>query len=466
MQLDGIPARTSLLVAILAVVSITVGLGTADSHASRTVARPHDTNARPATPSRKSRGRTSTGKRTSGRSKCVAVTTRRGHGAKAERKHRTATKRCPKKPNKRKGSLSGAQRSSGQGGSPPGSSSGPAPATGKEAPTEVVSPGGSADDGPPRFFSPSSFWNEPVAADAPLDPSSEEIVGTFDAEITHGEETGSTPYTTISTTDYSVPVYTVPAGQPTVPVALKNSTSMPALARAWSEVPLPANAQPAVGTDGFLVLWQPSTDRLWEFWRLVHATEGWYASFGGAMQNVSSNPGVYGPEAWPGAKGGWGASSCSLSLVGGLITLEDLQRGAINHALMLSIPNVRAGVYSSPAQRTDGKSSDPLALPEGAHLRLDPSLNLAALHLPRLTSMIAEAAQRYGILVCLTGGPNVGFYGQDPTPTGTNPYTGPNGYFEGKQPNQLMASFPWKHLQLLKMELHRNGSRRQRRSRR
>ena len=39
------------------------------------------------------------------------------------------------------------------------------------------------------------------------------------------------------------------------------------------------------------------------------------------------------------------------------------------------------------------------SLPEGAHLRLNPNLNLAALHLPRLTLMIAEAAQRYGIFV-------------------------------------------------------------------
>jgi hypothetical protein len=313
--------------------------------------------------------------------------------------------------------------------------------------------------GPFRFFSGSSFWNKPLAADAPLDPSSGAIVGALDTEIAHGKETGGAPHTTISTTSYSVPIYTVPANQPTVRVALKSSRSRSALARAWSKVPLPANAQPAAGTDGFLVVWQPSTDRLWEFWRLVHGAEGWYAGFGGAMQHVSSNPGVYGPKAWPGAKAGWGASSCSLSLVGGLITLEDLQRGQINHALSLSLPNVRAGVYSSPAQRTDGKSSDPLALPEGAHLRLHSSLNLAALHLPRLTLMIAEAAQRYGIFVCLTGGLNIGFYGQDPTPTGTNPYLGPGGYFEGKPPSQLMALFPWNHLQLLKMKLHRNGSR-------
>jgi hypothetical protein len=223
-----------------------------------------------------------------------------------------------------------------------------------------------------------------------------------------------------------------------------------------SAVPLPAEAKPAAGTDGFLALWQPSTDRLWEFWRLVKGAAGWSTGFGGAMQNVSSSLGVYGPEAWPGATSSWGASSSSLTLLGGLITLEDLQQGQINHALMLSIPNPRKGVYASPAKRTDGTSESPLALPEGAHLRLAPSLDLAALHLPKLTLMIARAAQSYGIFVVLRGA-NVGFYSQDPTPTGTNPYTGAAGYFEGKTPEELMGVFPWKHLQLLKMQLHTGG---------
>ena len=151
------------------------------------------------------------------------------------------------------------------------------------------------------------------------------------------------------------------------------------------------------------------------------------------------------------------SSASSLSIVGGLITLEDLERGQINHALAMAIPDPRAGVYASPAQRTDGKSTNPLSLPEGAHLRLAPS-RFAALHLPRLTLMIAEAAQRYGIFV-RDRLAHVTFYGQDPPPTGTEPVRRPHGYFEGKSSNQLLASFPWSHLQLLKMELHRNRRR-------
>jgi hypothetical protein len=306
---------------------------------------------------------------------------------------------------------------------------------------------------PFRFFAPTSFWNRPLSANAPLDPSSSATVSAFDGEIAQEEEARHGPW--INTTSYSVPIYTVPANQPTVNVALEPSLTAPALQSAWSAVPLPSNARPAAGTDSALVVWQPSTDRLWEFWRLSQTGAGWEASWGGAMQQVSSNAGVYGPEAWPGAKAWWGSSASSLSIVGGLITLEDLERGQINHALSMAIPKVRAGVYSAPAQRDDGKSAEPISLPEGAHLRLDPKLNLAALQLPRLTLMIAEAAQRYGIFVRDRGG-NVCLFAQDPRPTGTEPYTGSGGYFEGKYPSQLLAAFPWSHLQLLELQLHKN----------
>jgi hypothetical protein len=256
----------------------------------------------------------------------------------------------------------------------------------------------------------------------------------------------------INTTSWSVPIYTVPADQAMVHVKLVNATA-PALQSAWSSVPLPSDAQPAAGTDKHLVVWQPSTDRMWEFWRLEKTSEGWQASWGGAMDDVSANRGVYGPEAWPSAATTWGGSASSLPVAGGLITLEDLEKGEINHALAISVPNTRWDAYASPAQRTDGSSTEAFSLPEGAHLRLDPSLNLASLHLPRLTLMLAEAAQRYGIFVRDTAS-DLAFYAEDPTPTGSNPYAGSHGYFEDKSPAQLLASFPWGHLQLLKMELH------------
>jgi hypothetical protein len=307
---------------------------------------------------------------------------------------------------------------------------------------------------PFRFFSPTSFWNEVVPAGAALDPSSASVVAALDREIFRAQEEKKGP--TVNTTAWSVPVYTAAAGQAKVKVSLEDASKAPALQAAWDAVPLPADARPAAGTDKHLVVWQPSTDRLWEFWHLEKTSGGWQAAWGGAMEKASLDPGVYGPEAWPGATRWWGASASSLSIAGGLITLEDLERGQINHALAIAIPLPRGEAYSAPAQRTDGWSTAPTSIPEGAHLRLEPSLDLAALKLPPFTLMLAEAAKRYGIVVRDTAG-RVAFYAQDPIPTGSNPYVGAAGYFDGETPQELLATFPWRHLQLLSMELHSAG---------
>ncbi len=168
------------------------------------------------------------------------------------------------------------------------------------------------------------------------------------------------------------------------------------------------------------------------------------------MQDVSSNPGVYGSEAWPSAQTWWGALGL-LSIAGGLITskISNGDRSTM-HWRWRSL--TRGGVYASPAERTDGKNTEARRLPEGAHLRLEPNLNLAALHLPRLTLMIAEAAQRYGIFVRDTGanGPTTG---RTRFPPGPNRTPGRRLLRRESAP-RLLASFPWSELELLKMELH------------
>lgn len=301
-----------------------------------------------------------------------------------------------------------------------------------------------------RFFSPAGFWNAVVPRDAEVDARSTELVSALASEVAAEEPGKDGPW--ISTTRFSVPVYRVPADQPLVPVRLPGHPADGALRAAWRKVPLPAGAVPAAGTDKHLVVWQPHTDRLWEFWRLERIGSGWSAGWGGAMDDVSSDPGAYNRHAWPGAQPWWGASASSLSIAGGLITFADLEAGVINHALAISLPEIRAGVYALPARRSDGTSTSLTALPEGAHLQLDPRLDIRALQLPRLTRMIAEAAQRYGIFV-RDGAADVTFYAQDPTPTGADPYAGPGGYFEGQTPIELLSRFPWRYLRLLRMRL-------------
>jgi hypothetical protein len=71
--------------------------------------------------------------------------------------------------------------------------------------------------------------------------------------------------------------------------------------------------------------------------------------------------------------------------------------------------------------------------------------------------MIAEAAQRYGLVVRDKGGA-VTFYGEDPAPTGANPYYGADGFYRGQDPRQVLSRFPWDKLQLLRMDMRSNSS--------
>jgi hypothetical protein len=306
-----------------------------------------------------------------------------------------------------------------------------------------------------RFFAPASFWNTRLERNQQLDPQSTELVAAFASEVQTEAEKGHQPW--INTTDYSVPVYKVPRYQPTLQVKLASQYHAPALQAAWRRVPLPPDASPSEGSDGNLVVYQPSTDRLWEFWRLRSEGSRWEASWGGAIHDVSHSSGAYGPKAWAGAKPWWGSSASSLSIAGGLITFADLHAGRIDHALALAIPTVRRGVFASPARRSDGTALSPLALPEGAHLRLDPGLDLEALNLPPLTLTIARAAKHYGIFVRDRAGVTH-FFAQGPSSLPGNPYLGEEGFFEGMTPGELLAFFPWPHLQVLPMKLHAHDS--------
>ena len=136
-------------------------------------------------------------------------------------------------------------------------------------------------------------------------------------------------------------------------------------------------------------------------------------------------------------------------MIGGTILLDELKAGRIDHALAINLPAPRAGIFAWPAQRTDG-TGPPTALPEGAHLRLDPTVDVGSLHLPKLTRMIARAAQRYGFVVRDQTHHGISLLGEVPTRPSRQPY---RKYFRGKTPGQLLANFPWSRLQVLPMHL-------------
>ena len=300
-----------------------------------------------------------------------------------------------------------------------------------------------------QLFAPTSFWKQRVPNTTSLDPNSGVLVAALVAEVQREHAAAIGPW--IGVGSGSTPVYRVPRGQPRVRVRLESTALRGgrALQRAFASVPLPPDAKPAPGTDRHLTVWQPSSDRLWEFFGARHAANGWHAQWGGAMRRVSKNPGYYTRAAWPGATRNWGATASSLPVIGGTMLLDELKTGRIDHALAINLPAPRAGMFAWPAQRTDG-TGPPTALPEGARLRLDPTVDLSSLHLPKLTRMIARAAQRYGFVVRDQTHHGISLFGEVPTHAPGSAY---GRYFKGRTPGQLLANFPWDRLQVLPMHL-------------
>jgi hypothetical protein len=336
----------------------------------------------------------------------------------------------------------------------------PVPVAKALTPAPAPAPAGSGGSAGPgsgtavRLFAPDSVWNAPLSDSAPLDPTSGARMAELSAEVRAEVASGIGPWITESS--YSTPLYTVPAGQPRVRVTLDTGSWGAKLQQVLDHgVPIPAGASPAKGTDGHLTVYQPSSDTLWEFWRAVKKADGWHASWGGAMQRVSQSPGYYTNAAWPTLAPwegwNWGSTATSLPMIAGTIMIHELQRGRIDHALAVDIPDACAKTFSWPAQRTDGGLTTPDCLPQGAHLRLDPALDLSKLSLPRITRILAEAAQRYGMIVRDKTYRAVGLYAEDPTPTGTEPYWGPDGLYGGLAPWKFLPRFPWDRLQLLRM---------------
>ncbi len=292
---------------------------------------------------------------------------------------------------------------------------------------------------PGNPFSPTSFWNAPLAETAPLDSNSQAYVNDIVRQV---NSFGSW----MNTTANSVPVYVVPANEPVQHVTLDSWG--PDLQSEFDAVPIPCHAKAASGSDEHMVVWQPSADKMWEFWQMRQESDGWHAAWGGEIDNVSSDPGYFDHK---GRSTNWGATATGLPLLGGLITQADLQRGYINHALAISLVETAREYWSWPAQRTDGGYFTPgiTPIPEGTRFRLDPTLDVAALNLPPIDRMLAQAAQTYGMVVRDQAGA-VAFYGQDPVNLPSDPWPAA---FGNHYPNQVLALFPWSHLQALQTQL-------------
>jgi cell division septation protein DedD len=302
-------------------------------------------------------------------------------------------------------------------------------------------------------FAANSFWNTPLPASTPVDPNTAAYVSWIQKDLTAYSGNGE-----INTQSYTPAIYTVPSGGNTTNFKFndcqgKGYTPTDLLSQLVN-VPVPSYAQPSAGTDQEMVIYQPSSDTLWETWGTVRKSDGWYACWGGRITNVSTSSGVFTSP--------YGVTASGLPFLGGNIRTDELKSGVINHVVGLSI--IRTGSRNTasssndtsftnsfvwPADRYDGYTNDNNAPVEGTRFRLDPSLNVDALNITPTAKAIAKAAQQYGIVLWDTSGV-VGFRADNAVEFTSQGQTNPYDAIFGSTPSyQQLAGFPWDKLQVL-----------------
>ena len=242
-----------------------------------------------------------------------------------------------------------------------------------------ISSGSTDTSAPPdelsQPFAEDSPFRTPIPADPEIDPNS--------AAMIRGVDWDGSAY--VSTIEYGIPIYTAAEHTPRY--------SVPCLITEWGpcpfdglQVPIPDDAQPQYGSDGAMVVIDPDHRKIYEFWRADHDNDSWTTQFG-AVNDLDGS-------GWGGASTGSGASRLA-----GVVRVAEIAQGSIPHALAMQTDNVCADVFRAPALKTDGRSTRPDCLPEGARLQLDPDLDLDSLGLSEAERLMAEALQRYGAFI-------------------------------------------------------------------
>jgi hypothetical protein len=190
--------------------------------------------------------------------------------------------------------------------------------------------------------------------------------------------------------EYGMPFIVVPAEQPMVPINFTDygDESDP------GPYPIPLNAPIEGGAssagDRHVLVLQQGSCKLYELSTGYPKAGRWDAG-SGAVFDLSSN--ALRPESWT------SADAAGLPILPGLIRFEDIEAGALRHAIRFTVSCTQRG-YIHPAVHQAGVNNTNCA-PMGARFRLKAAYDISSL--TGAARIIAEAMQQYGMIVADNG---------------------------------------------------------------
>ena len=259
-----------------------------------------------------------------------------------------------------------------------------------------------------KLFAPKSVWNARVADHPGLDPNSAAISRTLLAD--DPDPYGLGRHRCLLHPDLHGGAQPTPGPGATDLVAFRDLDGAPAAPGNPDSALRPASDRFRCPPDRLAALQGPAVGPMG---KPEKAGGKWTAQTGDAFKHVSESPGFSSTESWPPfTDQTWTSTATSLPVSAGTMTVNQIRRGRIGHALALDIPGARAGEYSWPAQQTDGYDSSAASIPEGAHFVLKRGYNCNKLRL-RIAHTICWAAKYRGLIV-RDQAPGVGLYAEDP----------------------------------------------------
>jgi hypothetical protein len=250
------------------------------------------------------------------------------------------------------------------------------------------------------LFDASSWVNQPIT-DGTLDSRSDAIMSDLRSRITAGGAQ-------VAWSRYGQPLYmlsdTEAKGSTTRRYTIQQ-TRFPYPKVYLHNVPIPDGAKPDSGDDGYATVIDdrpssPTYRCMYDLFELSLAGPSgslWSAS---AADRNWTDDGNYTPGEGAGPRG------ASFAPVAGVIRPEEIQAGRINHALVFAYGH-NYTLPVKPSYHSDGGSTDSLALPEGARLRLNQNTDISGLSTG--WQVIARALKEFGAYDADNGGANPAF---------------------------------------------------------
>lgn len=258
---------------------------------------------------------------------------------------------------------------------------------------------------PRRFFADDSFWNQPIPADAAIDPRTARWI-----RLLESEPTGANFL--VNSKQWTIPVYEVDRFTPVHHVGLLAITPEEKIrwhtdratfghGPGFDYVPIPPAASPDPKADSHLAVVDWERNLVWDMWALSRNPDGSWKSATG-MVYAADGPGVFSTEQL-GVRDGESvhfhgpSRAAGVPAVAGLIRYDEVAGGEIRHKIAAASRFCAYKEFVFPAAWTDGFTEG--GIPEGTVIQLDPALDLSPFKLTGEERIVCIALQRYGMVL-------------------------------------------------------------------